>query len=225
MSYSYGSFNIFADTELDYFLASKRESLRTEILNEAEDYTLNVNEEQYIAHLAEKYAVENLCLEGEVFASDYEKDIPAERFPLSFYVRQGESYRKPVIRYHVPFVGNHDLLRCVPSSRLLWTTKVSIEDSCICFDIINFDDNVEQISREANGTINNIKRQLQNVQKQVDSYNTSLDGFARSTFQARKQQLLKKNNLMASLGVPIKKRGDLARTYSVPNAANHSTRQ
>jgi len=164
--------------------------------------------------------VENLDLKFEdVSVSTFEREIAAERFPnggFLFNVTPGKRYTKDVIRYHIPCEGEEALLRCVPSSRIRWTTEVIIERGCVCFDVVSFYDNAEAIKQKAESTIDRIKKQLANVRNQVAAYNSALQGDAARIFQSRKQHLLKKNDLMASLGVPIKKRSDLSRTFAIP---------
>ena len=156
----------------------------------------------------------------EVSVSTYEKDVPPEEFPSPrFHVEPGRRYRKDVIRYHIPFVGNEELLHCVPNPYSHWTTEVSIEDGSLCFDIINFYNDPERIKHEANQTIDFIKHQATYIANQVAAYNTSLASRAQGLFRERKQHLLKKNDLLASLGTPIKKR-KLTLNFRDPHTTN-----
>lgn len=129
----------------------------------------------------------------------------------------GKRYKKDVIRYHIPFSGEADLLTCVPSTRILWTTEVIVEDSCVCFDIINFDGNPDGIKNQANRVVDDMKRQWSYVANQVNSYNSSLGSQVRNLVQARKQHLFDKNELLASLGVPLKKREGFPQTFAIPS--------
>ena len=91
-----------------------------------------------------------------------------------------------------------------------------IEDSCICFDIINFYDDLQKIKHESDDCIEHIKRQAGNVNNCVDSHNSSLSDSAEEFFDRRKQHLLEKNNLLASLGVPIRKKNNFPDTFAIP---------
>ncbi|MCA9996747.1 MAG: hypothetical protein KDE56_13400 [Anaerolineales bacterium] len=215
----YNTLQIFAEQELDEFLQAKLQRLKAQIEGEKDDYILNVNEEEYIDHLVNQYETENLELNfEEVSVSTQEKSIPAERFPsfVSFNISPGRSYTKDIIKYHIPFDGDKTLLRCLPNPRSHWTIEVTIEGDCLCFEIINFYSEASRIKNEAESNINHIKHQLNYVQRQVNAYNKSLKNQARNFFDARKQHLLKKNDLLASLGVPIKRRDDFPRTFAIP---------
>ena len=65
--------------------------------------------------------------------------------------------------------------------------------------------------------MSSIKRQLSNVRGQVEKYNSSLKRHAAEVFNGRKQQPLKKNDLMSELGVPIKKKSGVPKTFAVPS--------
>jgi len=97
------------------------------------------------------------------------------------------------------------------------TEKVLINDNCLCFDIVNFSNNPEKIQKRANEIISLLCSQLKNVRNQVDDYNSSLQDRATEFFQNRKQHLLKTNDLLSSLGIPIKKSTNVSPTFSIPS--------
>ena len=96
-----------------------------------------------------------------------------------------------------------------------WTIDVTDEDNCVCFEIINFNDDAEEIKRKASQAINNIQSQLANLLSEINLHNSSLESQVRSRFESRKHRLLKKNNLVAALDVPIKKRSDVPLTFAI----------
>ena len=68
---------------------------------------LNVNEEDYIAHKVSEAQMDPIEIhEDKIYASSSEQMIPAEYFPSSFNVYSGKSYKKDVIKFHIPFSGN-----------------------------------------------------------------------------------------------------------------------
>lgn len=209
-------FKIFAERDLSEFLRKRVDDMHSEVENEAENYILNVNEIEYIKHITNRYSIDTIDLKyREVSVSSSEKELPAEYFPPYFDVRRGQRYKTDVIKYHIPYTGNSELLKFKPSSCLLWTRDVIDEDNCVCFEIINFQNDVEQIKREANHIIDSIRSQLANVLSEINTHNLSLESQVRSRFESRKHRLLKKNSLVASLGVPIKKRSDLPSTFAI----------
>src|SRR5688500_9560249 len=112
---------IFAEHPLSEFFEQRCQAVVREIQSEPQDRLLNVNEADYVNYLVQKYRLEPLTFAFDAMrASSTEKLVPAEHHPRLFQVRAGQSYRRPVIRLHVPFTGEPELLRHEPSARILW---------------------------------------------------------------------------------------------------------
>ena len=211
---------IFWERELRDFLGEQLDTLQREVHSEDKNRLLNMNETEYVNYLVNRYRIEPLVLHWDRQGiSDREEMIPAERFPPLFNVYKGKRYPKQMITYHIPYSGERKLLRCTPSSRLLWTVDVRLEGGCVCFDVINWRDNAEQVKGEANSILDKIRKQAENVAQQVDGHNNTLEDKAQQVVQARKALLLTQANLMASLGVPFYKAGQVPSTFAVPTVA------
>lgn len=209
---------IFAEYPLSAATEGQLAAMQTEVAAEPKNRLLNVNEDEYVEYLVQKYSVEPLVFGWDaVRVSDREAMIPAEQFPNSFNVYSGKSYPKQVITYHIPFTGEADLLKFTPSTRIMWTTEVRATAASISFDIINWHDNPDEIKREADGLMNNIRTQVGHVVDEVAQHNSRMPAAARSLVQARKQQHLKQSNLLDSLGVPVTKSDRTPETFAVPS--------
>ena len=209
---------IFAEGDLRGFLDQRRQQMKQEVHGQSDNYLLNANETQYVEYLADKYTLDPLVIRwDELSASDREEMIPAEHFPsFRFNVEHGRSYSKQVITYHLPYSGDDQLLRLTPSTRILWSTDVSLRDGCICFDIVNFYDTPEEIKREADELIKSIRTQTANVEKEVEQFNRQIPSEATQAVAGRKADLLKKSSVLGSLGVPFKKNENVSSTFAVP---------
>lgn len=209
--------HIFAEQDAGAYLDRAKSSIRLAVEREADDYLLNVNEESYIDHLVDAHTIEPVEIHtDQVYALSYEADIPAEQFPRDFHVRDGATYKKDIIKYHIPFSGNAELLRCTPNPRIMWTLPVTVEKSEIVFEIINFRNDPEQIKRDADGNIRNIMTNYDHLSRQIGSFNNSVRDEARRALNGRKEHLLKKSNVLSSLGVPIKKKAGVPETFAIP---------
>lgn len=223
----YNQLRIFAEQDAGAFLDRAKSSIRLAVEGEADDYLLNVNEESYIDHLVGAHTIESVEIHtDQVYVSSYEAEITAERFPQDFYVRGGTTYKKDVIKYHIPFSGNAERLSCKPNPRIMWTLPVTVEGvegNEIVFEIINFRNDPEQIKREADGNIRNIMTNCEHLRRQIESYNNSVRDEVRKALNGRKEHLLKKSNVLSSLGVPIKKKAGVPETFAIP--ATKATRR
>ncbi|MCW9026583.1 MAG: hypothetical protein OQJ77_04635, partial [Thiovulaceae bacterium] len=214
---SYGKTRIFAKQELRDYLENKKQSILSTIESENDDYLLNVNEDDYIQYKVSAAKVDTLEIhEDDIYASSSEQMIPAEYFPRTFNVYNGKSYKKDVIKFHIPFSGNKDLLSCMPSSRILWSMDVEILNNEFCFEIINFSNDSESIVKDKDSNISNIRQQYQHVQTEIERYNTNLESQVKQAFESRKNKIKEKSGVLASLGVPIKKTSTPPSTFSIP---------
>ncbi len=94
--------------------------------------------------------------------------------------------------------------------------QITIEGDNICFEIVNFNLTPERIKQEADRTIQSIKQLNQYLTADLNGLNSQIENIASQAFDARKEQLLKKNDLMSSLGVPIRTSNSTPETFSVP---------
>lgn len=217
MRHSYRKTKIFAEKELRKYLGLRRSSVIQSIENEDDDYLLNVNDADYIKYkLTEAYVDPLLIHEDQIYVSSSEQMIPAEKFPRLFNVYKGKSYKKDVIKFHIPFSGEAELIKCTPSSFISWTMDIELSDQEFCFEIINFSDDVEGINREKDSALKRIILQLENVTSEVDRYDLEIEHQIKQAFETRKKRILANKGVLASLGVPIKKAGNVSPTFSIP---------
>ena len=211
---------IFNGIPLRQFLQKTLDQAQNEVTTEDKDKLLNSDEAVYIDYLVKKcsHLPPQLLLPNQYITH---KDIKVlgERFPgrgFDFGVQRNESYEKQAIYYHIPFSGNKIFLEMKPSQYIMWTKEVEIQDSEIVFEVINWNDDPEQIKREAFECISRISELSNNLSNEIISYNNSLKGKITKIVQERKKDILKKNNLVESLGVPLKKAENVPSTFSVP---------
>lgn len=219
------SFKIFYEKEFSELSGNLLRQLQNKVNQESQTYILNVNETEYLEFLVSSFAIESLALHfDQYYVSTTERDIPAERFPgPGFYVEGGKSYPKQVIHYHVPFSGNQELLRCTPSPRVMRYEPVLVIENAVCFEVINFYDNPEQIKHEADSILNFLKQQSSYLGANVQDFNAQLPIRSKELFEKRRTELFRQNKLVESLGVPIKKASTLPQTFAVPAAVRKKT--
>ncbi len=210
-------FQAFSEYDGFSIIENQKQRIASAINSQPDDYILNVNKEEYIQYLVSEFTIAPLEIHrNQLSASTYEAQIPAEHHPSSYYVHSGKSYPKDVIKYHLPFSGDPELLKVRASTYSLSAPRITIEDSCICFEIVNFNLTPERIKQKADSIINSIESQNQYLARDLSVYNAQIESLATQVFESRKHQLLKKNDLMSSLGVTIRKADSTPATFSVP---------
>lgn len=215
---NWDTFNVFYTQDFSEYVTNIIDAITQEIKKQDDNYILNVNETEYIKYLFEKYVIPKFDIHfNQLYVSDYTAEIPAESFPKSFHVKYGQTYPKQVIRFHIPFSGPVELLKLKPSPQFrVWTQPVHIRSNEICFEIVNFYDNRDQLLQDKNEILSNIKYQFDLLKSCIEQFNNSLESKIREIFSSYKTKILNKNNFLASLGIPIKKVENKSETFSIP---------
>lgn len=214
----YGAeFHAFSEYDGFSLIENQKAQIVADINSQPDNYILNVNKTEYIEHLVSTYTIQPIELhKDQLSASTHEAQIPAERHPHTYWVDSGEAYTRDIIKFHLPFTGDPQLLKARASTFSLSAPRITMEDNCICFKIINFDLEPEHIKQESERIINSLISQNQHLTYDLNTFNISVESIASQAFDARKQQLLKKSGLMAALGLPIRKTPDTPATFSIP---------
>lgn len=210
-------FHAFSEYDGFSMLENQKAALDQAIKRQADDYILNVNREEYLLHLIGEFSIEPIEIHRDgLSVSTHEEMIPAEMHPRGYFMDQGGSYPRDVLVFHLPFSGDPQLLKVRASTYSMSAPFINVEQGCITFRMINFNLDAQRIKQESENTIRSIETQNGYLTRDIESFNLSLRQHAERIFDARKGQLLKKNNLIASLGVPIKESGNKSGTFSVP---------
>ena len=210
-------FRAFSEYDGYGMLEKQRLAINQAIQDQNDDYILNVNKDEYIGHLVSEYSIPPLVIhKDELTVSTHEEMIPAEMHPSSYYVNRGSNYPKDVIVYHLPFSGQPELLKVRASTHSLSAPLITVENGFINFRIINFNLDAERIKQESNQVIQSLEAQNSYLTNDLASFNASIEQNAIQAFDARKNQLLNKNNLISSLGVPVRKSTGTSSTFAVP---------
>jgi len=209
---------IFAESEFRAAAQGQLARMQREVDAEPKNRLLNVNETEYLEYLVEEYRIEPMVFDWDgMNLTDREDMIPAERFPMYFNVYAGKRYPKQVVTYHLPFTGEADLLKMSPSTHLMWSAEVQVSRGEVSFDIINWSDKAEDMTREAQGLINGIRSQSDYLAADVAEFNRSLPAVCQQAVSARKKQHLQQSNLLESLGVAVRRSDRTPETFAVPS--------
>jgi hypothetical protein len=210
---------MYAEGVIDELFANSQNSIKRTIESESEDYLLNVNQTEYCEQLSSQYHIEFPTLHFEsVQADSYEREISANNHPSAWHVRAGEKHKRDIVRFHVPYSGDISLLRYRPASRytLNGGSEIKTSGGALLFEFTNFNSNPEEIKREYDQEVKSIMPNYNYLKSDCENFNNSLLSFTNNTFNQRKEQLLRKNNLLSGLGVPIIQRKGVSNTFTVP---------
>lgn len=184
-------------------LDSLKSKAKKEILEYNDKMLLNVNEEELAAYFFNKFAF--------VAPTLNEEEIVIDNSNVS---KDGHS-SNVIIR--VPFEGNSVLFHYRPMA-YSWKRPIGYVDGktiILSYTISDYDK--DKFNSQLQIDLRYIKKYLTDVQHDVERYNKDLDGLIRQTIKDRKAKLIDNQEFLHSLGIPVRKRGNLPTTYEIPN--------
>lgn len=216
------AFHIGGEGRLDALLEARDREWQATIQQEREDYLLKANEADYFGHLVSRFTIDvPQLVVDEIHVDSEERQIPAARFPNTFHVREGQSYPKHVVIYRIPVVGDASLLRYQARTFLTWRPEIHLDGSCVCFEILSFSQNSEEIKAEASSILNALHQLAGFLAADLNAYNQELPSRIERAVRGRKANLLAKSEMLAQLGVPIRKRTDVPGSFAIPVGRVH----
>ena len=209
-------FHAFSKYDGFSLIENRKNQVISAINSQPDNYILNVNKTEYVEHLVSEFTIPPIEIHrDQLSASTHEAQILGKIHPNSYLVDSGKSYKRNVIKYHLPFTGDPQLLKVKPIP-FSSGPRITVEGDSICFEIINFNMKPEKIKQRSYQIINGLESLNQRLTNSLNDFNGAIEAIASQAFDARKQQLLKKNDLMSALGVPIRKSSDTPETFSIP---------
>lgn len=212
-----GEFLAFSEYDSFSVIENQKQKIAADINKQTDDYILNVNKDEYISHLVSTYTIAPLEIHSDQLSvSAEERLIPAEMHPSTFYVHDGKSYPKDVFTFHLPFSGQAELLKIRASTFSMSAPRIVVSGQEITFEMINFNMDAQFIKREADSIVSQLVSQNTYLTRDLNAFNSSIEQIVNQAFDARKAQLLEKNDLISALGVPVRKSASTPATFAVP---------
>lgn len=210
-------FKLFGEGDADDVYRQRIEEMARHVRDETPDYLLNVGIETYAAHLIDQYAMGDVVLLfDQVSLSDSEANIPTHELPAGFDRRSGGMTRVKIVRYHIPFEGTVELLGHRPNPYILFTHGVRIEGTEVVFQVRDYYGTKEGIESQAQPIFNNIATQYKSLKKQLADFSQRFPAEVRRCIEMRKQGLLERRKVLASLDIPVKATKQTSGTFAVP---------
>lgn len=197
---------------LNDYLRDRIATLREEIHHEPKNRLLNSNEVAYLDYLLQKYTIEPLVCDWEHGKIDeYEKQIPANRLPSDVLFVNGinrndhRTFPQSTVAYHAPFSGDKSLLDYRPMVSNMSLPEFTVKNDELIFEVSNNMNNAQETKNAIERNICAIRQQIDNINSDLTNHNTAVKTQAQQIFRERKDDLLKRGQLLESIGIPIKR--------------------
>lgn len=208
-------------SKTDWF--SVREHQNNLMLSEINEYDgnklLNTPVDDLSRYFEEKYRIEVPSLrEDEIVADQRESQIDVSRDQMRYIRDRSRPFyiTGTEVEITIPFGGESEAFNIRPSTFTSSPPIAEVRDNTLLLTIRGTDLTAGDVRSQIDRTITEVKGCLQNLQRDVKQLNDGLFNAARTAIESRREKLLKDQNLVASLGFPLKERSDAPRTYAAP---------
>lgn len=210
---------LFADHDLREVLQHQEAKLFEEIDKLGGERLLNTPIEDLCDYFEQKYKVHPPQLrEDEITVDQHETDVDVSHDPLrSIPGLHGPVYAKGTkVQYFIPYEGDQELFKCRPSRFSPSPPRGRVEAGEIIITFVLLEHDLNKVKAEFERTLTQIRNHLEWISSDVSQFNAVLRDKIRQRIENRRQKLLKDQDLVASLGFPLRKRKDAPQTYAVP---------
>ena len=199
---------------------SQRRTLQSEIDAIDGNRLLNTSVDDLCDFFKEKFRIDIPELhEDQIVAEQREIQIDVSQDPMRG-VRYGvrpHYVAGTLVEVTVPFSGESEAFRIQPTMSSTAPPKGEIRDSMLVIKVQGTELVPQQVGAKIDRTIGEIKQHLDWLRNDARGFNEQIRRLANERINWRRQKLLADQNLVASLGFPLKERADAPRTYSAPN--------
>lgn len=201
---------LFHPGDLCASLETARKKIGDEIQRLSEDYALKVNEGEYIKQTVASKSIQPLVIDSEVeVVRNYEKEVTRQG-RMDTYIE-----RVPMLEVSLRYSGDRDLFKMRQNPFYEPAKGAVAGDEIRATFAIEHGETPESTRRMIDRWEQRIRKHIEDQRPHIDTWNNQLESFVSSHFKATKERYLKKNALVASIGLPIRRRNEDSGTYSV----------
>lgn len=201
---------LFNDGDLHQWLSARLEAALGDVDGLPEGTLLGTPMEDLIELFTQRHRVEMVSIDREGVAIQQHGEVAVPRNDF------GREYTGQVhgVAFAVPFNGDADLFRYRGSAWLSIYPRAEIGRGELTITILSEKPDGAAVKQKLDRELELIRQFLTGVSPMVSEYNQRIVNEVRIRLEARKKRVLERNNLVTSIGVPVRPRGQ--RAISVP---------
>lgn len=217
---------LFSREPLADYLERTKVNLKREIESADVNYVLNVNENDYVDYLVQKYSFSALALYDANITQQHEEiRLDGNEKPTAEHATMLTGKLETTIS--IPFEGNSSFLHCTPSKTPFVPPKgeaeIQHQNKILQLVYETSDRNADTIRNLIREDIETIKQSIGAINEDLVIHNLWIKEKAKLFLSERKNQILQNLNFAKSLGIPFKEDTDLPKTYPIPLKAETIT--
>lgn len=219
---------LFCGIHSSYFFTGLKNQLEKEIEEYTQEYILNVDFNELIPCLFEKYQITPLqCLIEEKNLDTVEMDLSGALFPkdVTPAIRPTSFYKRDLYKIYVPFTGDVRLLKVspIPRSPIAIIRRDGLPDNTwkthkeneVIFSIIDFHNDIKRVQAEISHALSCLEQNSTMINDEAHKYNNSLKELTHTLLKKRKEIILKKISDIKLLNIPLRKSRHIPETFAI----------
>jgi hypothetical protein len=197
------------------------QSVLKEIRELDNGYVLRTSPAELERHYLEKVRIEPLILHIDQRYQLEPRTIPVDaRHDRNRFFFPGDTpytISGTELSLAIPYEGDKQLWKITPSHSISGCPEIEVEPAVIIFRYIFADSAAEQVElgSQIDRHLKALTENVQYLRRDVDQYNATAPDKVTEALQQKRTQALRASNVVASLGIPMKPRGEPA-TYIAP---------
>jgi hypothetical protein len=212
---------LFSQVDTFTVQQSRRQQMQAEIASFDPNRLLNTNVDDLVTYFTEKYRVEVPdLLEHEMLVDQREaqRDVSGDPMRRFFY----DTHSGPImvtgaeICVDLPFSGDPKMFDVQPGTYTLNPPRGVVQGNILTSSYWGDNLNTDQVRGQIDTWLSDIRQHLQWQRDGFRDLNEALPREAHAAIDKRRNQLLANQNLVAGLGIPLRRRPDAPTTYVAP---------
>jgi hypothetical protein len=198
----------------------QRKTAEAEIANMDGNRLLNSNIDDLVTYIVEKYRVDVPELDEanmKVHQQESQRDVSGDPRRMAYHMNSGPVHVTGTqVSVDIPFSGDSALFKIQPNTYSCAPPRGEVRDNIIIFSYWSDTPNAQQIRAALDSWITELKQHLQWHHDSFGGFNNDLASMARNAITRRRDKLLANQNLVAELGIPLKRTPETNLTYVAP---------
>ncbi len=211
--------NLFSEVQWSTVAEQQEQEMRNEIANYNGNKLLNTDLENLTKYFEQQYQIVVPTLkEEEIVADQQETSVDVSLDQMRCISDRTKPFYVPgtLVEITIPYEGDGKAFNICPHAFILSSPRAEVRDNILIIKISGTSLTPEEVRSQIDETLSEIKYYLEELRRNIEQLNDSLPKIAREAIKKRREKLLKDQNLVASLGFPLKKRSNVPLTYTVP---------
>lgn len=210
---------LFVTHDLDRSLRATMQKMQQEVEGLEENRLLNTPQEDLKNYLVEKYGIMPITLLRDQWYADHQ-DAPVD--VRHDQMRWIEDRSRPAmvagerVEVRVPFEGESELFYTKANTFNMNPPRAVIDRNEVVLRYDTPADQARDIRSLVDQALRDIEQHLGWQRDMIDAHNRSLPNTAEQAIRQRRERLLAQSQRAEALGIPIRRRTDAPKTYTLP---------